>query len=57
MPKWIVLYPKDANFADLSEEFVERRFNIIAADTKDLLEYLAEMPFVSKKGKDKRCTG
>ncbi len=53
MPKWIVLYPKDANFDDCAEEFAERGFNIIAADTKDLLEYLAEMPFVSKKGKDK----
>lgn len=53
MPKWIVLYPMDKNFNILCEEFEERGFNIIGADTKDLLDYLSSMPFAATKGKAK----
>lgn len=53
MPKWIVLYPRGKNYDMLCEEFEDRGFNIIGADTKDLLDYLSAMPFVTQKGKDK----
>lgn len=45
MPKWIVLYPGDKKYEVLCEEFSDRGFNIIGADTKDLLNYLGQMPF------------
>lgn len=53
MPKWIVLYPGDKKYEFLCEEYEDRGFNIIGADTKDLLNYLSTMPFVSSRGKDK----
>lgn len=52
MPKWIVLYPDDPNYEFLSEEYKDRGFNIISADTRDLLNHLGTMPFVQHKGKD-----
>ena len=53
MPKWIVLYPGDKKYDVLCEEYEDRGFNIIGADTKDLLDYLSTMPFVATKKKDK----
>lgn len=53
MPKWIVLYPNDKKYEFLCEEYEDRGFNIIGADTKDLLTYLSTMPFVTSKSKDK----
>ena len=53
MPKWIVLYPDDPNYNFLCEEFQEEDFNIIAADTKDLLLFLTRMPFVASVDNDK----
>lgn len=53
MPKWIVLYPNDKKYDLLCEEFEDRGFNVIGADTKDLLNYLSTMPFVTTKKKDK----
>lgn len=53
MPKWIVLYPHDKKYDVLCEEFEDRGFNIIGADTKDLLDYLCTMPFVTHNGDDK----
>lgn len=53
MPKWIVLYPNDKRYDVLCEEYEDRGFNIIGADTKVLLDYLSTMPFVTTKGKDK----
>ena len=48
MPKWIVIYPSE-NMEDLIEEFQELGFNIIVADTKELLDYLCEFSFVAPK--------
>lgn len=53
MPKWIVLYPGDKKYDILCEEYEDRGFNIIGADTRELLNYLSTMPFIEKKGKDK----
>lgn len=48
MPKWIVIYPSE-NMEDLIEEFQELGFNIIVADTKELLDYLCGFSFVAPK--------
>lgn len=53
MPKWIVLYPNDKKYDLLCEEFEDRGFYVIGADTKDLLNYLSSMPFVAAKKKDR----
>ncbi|MGF7143828.1 energy-coupling factor transporter ATP-binding protein EcfA2 [Anaerotaenia torta] len=47
MPKWIVVYP-EGNYNDLIEDLKELDFNIIVADTKELINYLYNMPFVNK---------
>lgn len=46
IPKWIVVYPSEKN-ADLIEDLEDLGFNIIEADTKELIEYLSDMSFVS----------
>lgn len=48
LPKWVVVYPKDEKYKYLLEEYHDLGFNIIVADTKDLLIYLSKMPFVTK---------
>lgn len=53
LPKWVVIYPKDPRREYLVEEYHDRGFNIIVADTKELLEYLSDMPFVAKPASDK----
>lgn len=53
MPKWIVLYPSDKKYKYLCEVFQDQGFSIIGADTKDLLNYLCTMPFVSEKASAK----
>lgn len=39
IPKWIVVYPEESN-KDFIEDFQDLGFNIIEADTKDLINYL-----------------
>lgn len=53
IPNWIVLYPEDKNYGILCEEFHDMGFNIIAADTKDLLEYLSTQDFVQRYSDNK----
>lgn len=48
LPKWVVVYPNDDRYDYLVEEYHDLGFNVIAADTKELLVYLARMPFVTK---------
>lgn len=47
-PKWIVIYPDDDN-KEYIEDFVDLGFNIIEADTKELLKYLEKQSFVRPK--------
>lgn len=46
MPFWVVLYPEDNNYEFLSETFKDLGFNIISADTKELLTHLGKMQLV-----------
>ena len=45
--KWIVVYPSEEN-KQYIEDYEEQGFNIIEADTMDLIEYLHKMPFTKK---------
>jgi len=45
--KWIVVYPSPEN-QEYIEDYQEQGFNIIEADTMELIEYLYEMEFVDK---------
>lgn len=50
-PKWIVVYPSD-NVEDTIEDLEDLGFNIVVADTKELMEYLCSLSFaVSTKVK------
>lgn len=50
-PKWIVVYPLD-NVEDTIEDLEDLGFNIVVADTKELMEYLCSLSFaVSTKVK------
>lgn len=46
MPKWIVVYPSD-DIDNMIEDFQELGFNIIVADTKELLNYICNLSFVN----------
>lgn len=45
-PKWIVVYPLD-NVEDTIEDLEDLGFNIVAADTKELMEYLCSLSFAA----------
>ena len=45
--KWIVVYPSPEN-QEYIEDYQEQGFNIIEADTMELIEYLYEMEFVDR---------
>lgn len=45
MPKWLVVYPNENNKGYI-EDFEDLGFNIIEADTKELIEYLGNQSFV-----------
>lgn len=45
MPKWLVVYPDEKN-KEYIEDFEDLGFNIIEADTKELIEYLGNQSFV-----------
>lgn len=45
MPKWLVVYPDEKN-KEYIEDFEDLGFNIIEADTKDLIGYLGNQSFV-----------
>lgn len=45
-PKWIVVYPLD-NVEDTIEDLEDLGFNIVVADTKELMEYLCSLSFVA----------
>ncbi len=47
MPKWVVLYPEDEYYDELLEEYHDKGFSVIAADTKALLQYISHFPFVN----------
>ena len=47
MQKWLVVYPGEEN-KDYIEDYEEQGFNIIEADTKDLINYLAKQSFARK---------
>ena len=48
--KWIVVYPEENN-KEFIEDYQEQGFNIIEADTKELLQYLCEMDYVERTNK------
>lgn len=50
-PKWIVVYPTDDN-KEYIEDFEEQGFNIIEADTMELIEYLHNLSFSNSGIKD-----
>lgn len=52
MPKWLVVYPDNDN-KEFIEDFEDIGFNIIEADTKELLMYLAEQSFAKEIKDDK----
>lgn len=52
LPKWIVVYPSDKS-DELIEDYEDLGFNIIEADTKELLQRLCNMPFVNAPKVDK----
>lgn len=45
-PKWIVVYPSD-NIEDTIEDLEDLGFNIVVADTKELMEYLCSLSFAA----------
>ena len=45
-PKWIVVYPLD-NVEDTIEDLEDLGFNIVVADTKELMEYLCSLTFAA----------
>lgn len=45
-PKWIVVYPVD-NVEDTIEDLEDLGFNIVVADTKELMEYLCSLSFAA----------
>lgn len=45
-PKWIVVYPSD-NVEDTIEDLEDLGFNIVVADTKELMEYLCSLSFAA----------
>lgn len=45
-PKWIVVYPLD-NVEDTIEDLEDLGFNIVVADTKELMEYLCLLSFAA----------
>ena len=45
-PKWIVVYPLD-NVEDTIEDLEDLGFNIVVADTKELMEYLCSLSFAA----------
>lgn len=45
-PKWIVVYPLD-NVEDTIEDLEDLGFNIVVADTKELIEYLCSLSFAA----------
>ncbi len=52
MQKWLVVYPDDDN-KEVIEDFEDLGFNIIEAETKELINYLGEQSFVRKRVDDK----
>lgn len=46
IPKWIVVYPSENN-EDAIEDLEDLGFNIIVADTKELMEYLCSLSFAT----------
>lgn len=44
IPKWIVVYPSE-DMEDIIEDLEDLNFNIIVADTKELMEYLSSLSF------------
>lgn len=46
IPKWIVVYPSD-DMDDFIEDLEDLGFNIIIADTKELMEYLCSLSFAA----------
>lgn len=53
LPKWIVIYPGEDDYEYLLEEYHDLGFNVIVADTKELLIHLSEMPFVLRTDDNK----
>lgn len=45
-PKWIVVYPLD-NVEDTIEDLEDLGFNIVVADTKELMEYVCSLSFAA----------
>lgn len=45
-PKWIIVYPLD-NVEDTIEDLEDLGFNIVVADTKELMEYLCSLSFAA----------
>lgn len=45
-PKWIVVYPSD-NVEDTIEDLEDLGFDIVVADTKELMEYLCSLSFAA----------
>lgn len=52
MPKWLVVYPNEEN-KEMIEEYEDLGFNIIEADTKELIHYLGKQDFAKNDEKDK----
>ncbi|MGN1167801.1 MAG: SIR2 family protein [Lachnospiraceae bacterium] len=52
MQKWLVVYPDEKN-KTLIEDYVDLGFNIIEADTKELINYLGKQSFAKKDENDK----
>lgn len=52
MQKWIVVYPDEKN-KEYIEDYQDQGFNIIEADTKELINYLSTQSYVRVKEDDK----
>lgn len=52
MPKWVVVYPRE-NYEIFIEDLKDLNFNIIKADTLDLINYISHMTFVDLSSDDR----
>ena len=52
MPKWLVVYPDEKN-REIIKDYEDLGFNIIEADTKELIIYLGKQSFARKDEDDK----
>lgn len=52
MQKWLVVYPDEENKAVI-EDYEDMGFNIIEADTKELISYLGKQSFARNEEQDK----